>query len=230
MRTRDPNNIKSDYLDGLQDIENAFASMAGAALNEAHKNLLAEYSFLGASVLMEGFVSDLFVAYVNRDNSAFVGYLTQKMEIDTSDAYAKRAKDIASIDIKSHLTQETIREILDPHGYNVAFRDSGHLKERAGLWLTSVYKSRMHTLTSGNCAVFDTVKAVRNFLAHRSAAAKNTMQDSLVNPDLPSVLQRGSKHVHKVGYYLDSRPRPGGPHRLESYLTECRSLANVLCP
>lgn len=230
MRTKDPANIKSDFLSSLKDVEDAYVSMAGAALAPTHNNLMAEYTFLGASVLLEGFVSDLFVAYINRDNSIFVNYLTGRMKIEPDGTYARRAKNFAGIDIKSHLSQEAIRSILDPSGYNVSFKSADDLKEKAGIWLAQPYRGHVHAMTTANSAVFEAIKAIRNFLAHRSKSAKDNMQDILVMNDLPQGLRRGQNKVHSVGYYLDSRPNYRDGHRLENYLSALRSLANVLCP
>lgn len=230
MRTRDPSNIKADFLSGLQDVEEAYVSMAGASLSPTNSNLMAEYTFLGASVLLEGFISDLFIAYINRDNSTFVDYLTGHMKIDTDGAYAKRAKSIASIDITSHLSQDSIRSILDPNGYNVSFGSSADLKEKAGIWLAQPYQGYVQAITPVNSAVFEAFKAIRNFLAHRSTSAKKNMQDVLADSNLPQVLRRGQNQVHSVGYYLDSRPNYRDGHRLENYLTESRNIADVLCP
>ncbi|WP_136248828.1 hypothetical protein [Halomonas borealis] len=230
MRTLNPSSIKSDFLSGLQDVEEAYVSMAGAALSTTNSNLMAEYTFLGASVLLEGFISDLFIAYINRDNSAFVNYLTGHMKIDASGLYAKRAKNIASIDITSHLSQDSIRNILDPNGYNVSFGSSDDLKEKAGIWLAQPYQGYIQAITPVNSAVFEAFKALRNFLAHRSASAKRNMQNVLTDHNLPQVLRRGQNRVHSVGYYLDSRPNYRDGHRLENYLAESRIIADVLCP
>lgn len=96
MRTIDPQNIKTDYLAALGDVRDTFNAANASGISATSKKLISEFSFLSASILLEGFISDLFVAYINRDNSVFVGYLLGKMSVDTGDSHAKRAKNFAS--------------------------------------------------------------------------------------------------------------------------------------
>jgi hypothetical protein len=230
MRTASPRNIKDDFVSSLQDIENTFQGVSGTALPVTSKNLVSEYAFLGVSILLEGFISDLFVAYINIDNSSFLANLKQQMKIDTSDEYAKRAKSFASVDIASHPILDQIRSILDPRDWNVTFPTLDDLKEKSGKWLSDPYKTYFLGLSPNNFAFIEVTKAIRNYLAHRSGAAHSLMQNALLNPDLTHGLGRAANEVHKVGSFLDSRPVIGGQRRLELYLVELRTIANLLCP
>lgn len=230
MRTASPNNIKADFLAGLMDVESTFTGVSATPLTPTSKNLISEYAFLGASILLEGYISDLFVAYINKANGSFVSYLTGKMQIATTDEYAKRASGFASIDIASHLTLEQIRSVIDHRDWNVTFATSADLKQKAGMWLEDPYKSHFLNLSNNSCAVIEATKAIRNFLAHRSGAAQNSMQIALSNSTLNAGLTRGSNQVHKVGSFLDSRPVAGAQRRIDQYLTEFKTIANQLCP
>ena len=70
MRTADPQNIKTDFLSGLQDVEDALDAVIASTVSVKSRNIIAEYSFLGAAILWEGFVSDLFVAFINKKTVA----------------------------------------------------------------------------------------------------------------------------------------------------------------
>ena len=60
--------VKADFASGLTDVA-AFYSAANNALSgDKDKTLLVENTFLTTAVLWEGFVSDLIVAYINRDS------------------------------------------------------------------------------------------------------------------------------------------------------------------
>ena len=229
MRTANPGNIKSDFLSALQDVSNSLTSISSTPAGRS-KDLLLEYLFLGASILLEGFISDLFVAYINRNPDAFAGYLTQRMSVDTEDDYAKRARKYASIDIASHLTMEQIRSILDPRDWNIVFINSSDMKKKAGQWLRPPYKAYFNTLPSDTCAAIEATKAVRNFLAHRSRAAEDSMQKALLNARLPAPLRRGANKVHNVGSFLNSVPVATTQRRSELYLAKIQSVANHLCP
>lgn len=230
MRTADPTNIKTDFLSGLTDVEIVLANVTGVPLPVSSKNLIAEYSFLGASVLLEGYVSDLFVAYINKKSGPFVSALTGKMKVESDDSFAKRAISLATVDIASHLTLDKIRNILDPKGWNVTFATSADMKAKAGTWLDAPYSAYFTGMSARHCALLEATKAIRNYLAHRSSASQATMQAALANADLTAGFMRGANQVHKVGSFLDSTPAGSTKTRLQFYLSELKSIAVHLCP
>ncbi len=230
MRTAAPQNIKADFLHALQDVEDTHDAIAGSTVALKSRNLVAEYSFLGAAVLLEGFVSDLFVACINRKSERFIGAMTGQMTMTATDETAKRAIAFAQIDIASHLTLDNLRKILDPRGWNVGFAGSADLKARAGQWLEDPFRARFVSLSQSHCALFDTTKAVRNFLAHRSTASLNAMQASLADANLPPGFKRAANRVRSVGSFLDSVPPGLAQTRIKSYLQEVRAIANHLWP
>lgn len=230
MRTADPKNIKTDFLSGLQDVEDALDAVIASTVALKSRNIIAEYSFLGSAILLEGFVSDLFVACINKNSGRFVGSMTRQMTMSATDETAKRAIAFSQIDIATHLTLENIRKILDPKGWNVSFADSADLKAKAGQWLEEPFRARFTGLSQAHSAVFDTTKSVRNFLAHRSSASLTTMQAALASPNLPAGFRRAANKVHSVGSFLDSVPPGLAQTRIKSYLQEVRAIAAQLCP
>jgi hypothetical protein len=232
MRTADPQNIKKDFLSGLQEIQEVFnaVNVPGVGVTTSQKHLVAEYTFLGASILLEGFISDLFVAYINKDPDVFVQAMTSSMQLSSEDDFGKRAITFTSKEIKSHLSLEKIRTILDPNEYNVTFPHESEMKKRAGLWLSVKHKGFFNSMPKPNYALIDTTKSVRNFLAHRSTAAQKTMQTALANPDLPVEFKRKTNNIEKVGYFLCSSHKLNAISRLSFYISSLESIAEALCP
>lgn len=230
MRTAKPDNIRDDFVDGLDDIENAVADISAKGVQQGSRLHMFEHSFLAASILLEGFVGDLFVAYLNKKNGKFVGYLTGRMSIEAADELVKRAVPYASVDIGSHLTLEKIRKILDPKDWNVTFNGTPDLKAKAGQWLEQPYDAYFTGLSAQHGAVLEAVKATRNFLAHRSTASHATMQGALASADLPTGLRRGANKVNSPGSYFESIPIGGQENRLKTYISELRAIAALLCP
>ena len=230
MRTADPQNIKIDFLSGLQDVEDALDAVIASTVAVKSRNIIAEYSFLGAAILLEGFVSDLFVAFINKKSARFVNAMTGLMTMTATDDTAKRAIAFSQIDIATHLTLENVRKILDPKGWNVSFVDSADLKAKAGQWLEDPYRPRFIGLSPAHSALFDTTKSVRNFLAHRSSASLAAMQTSLASVNLPAGFRRAANKVHSVGSFLDSVPPGLAQTRIKAYLQEVRAVAVQLCP
>ncbi|WP_152606220.1 hypothetical protein [Pseudomonas plecoglossicida] len=230
MRTADPLNIKKDFLAGLLEVQEVFdvVNVPGVGVSQSQKHLVAEYTFLGASILLEGFISDLFVAYINKSPDVFVQALTNSMQLSSEDEFAKRAMPFTSKEIKSHLTLEKIRDILDPNEYNVTFPHESELKRRAGLWLNAKHKGYFNTMPKADYALIDTTKSVRNYLAHRSTAAQKTMQVALANANLPAGFKRKTNNIEKVGYFLCSSHN--AVSRLTFYLNSLKGIAHKLCP
>lgn len=227
MRTLDPANIRADFDASIVDIETAFDAAEVGVQADGPKKLIAEYLFVAAAALFESYVSDLFVAYINRNSERFRVHVLGKMNIETTDEYAKRSVQYVEKSMP-HLSVDRIREILDPTGFNVTFPTTDKMKEAAGKWLADTDKARFTSTSTQQCAVIDFIKAVRNYLAHRSQSADNKMQDVLSAIDLPGELRRGNKNVADVGAYL--RAMQANQRRLKHAITQMRGLAAQLHP
>ncbi len=72
MRTVDPESVKSDFVSALTDLKSYFDDAAELlSKREGDLSTLSEQTMMSAAVLWEGFISDLIVAYINRDSSEF---------------------------------------------------------------------------------------------------------------------------------------------------------------
>ena len=227
MRTLDPTNIRADYDTSLADVRTAVASAEDRIADDGPRKLITEYAFVSAATLFEGCVSDLFVAYINRDFERFRSHILGNLELKTDDSFAKRAKSHVTTSIK-HLNADEIRNTLDPSQFNVTFATTDKMKESAGKWLAAGDAARFTNLTARQCAVIDFTKRVRNFLAHRSQSADTEMQTALVAIDLPADLKRGQNNVNDVGAFL--RAIQNGQPRILHYLDALLDLGQQLCP
>lgn len=227
MRTQDPAGVRSDFLSSLVDIETAFKATQVGVADEQAKRLIAEYLLVAVATLFEGFLSDLFVAYINRDSEKFRGFLIGKISIAAEDEYAKRAVKHVERSMP-HLSVDRIKEILDPTGYNITFKSTAKMKEAAGTWLSDADKAHIVGVAAAECAVIDFVKAVRNYLAHRSEAARAKIDEALFATDLPDVFRRNTNSVGDVGAYLLNKQ--SGQLRFEHMLNHVRQLGAKLCP
>lgn len=230
MRTLTPTSVRDDFLSAVGDVETTFGAAEASVIPVGGKKLIAEYSFLAAAILLEGYISDLFIAYINRDSSRFRGYLLPKMTIEATDPHAKSAKDFAEIVIKPHLVADEIRAVLDSRDFNITFPTVADMKAKAGQWLADPHKGYFTGLSAAQGATLTACKAIRNFLAQRSKSAKTTMQNELVTADLPSSLRRGQHMIKDVGSFLRSHPTPQEDLRFTQYLTAIKALGSHLCP
>jgi hypothetical protein len=230
MRTINPANIKSDYVSGISDVRQTIQASENSDMTPARKNFVKEFAFLSAAILLEGFISDLFVAYINRDRTRFTQYLVNHMKIETSDPHAKKAVNLAIVSMPQHLSASQIRSVLDPRDYNVTFTTVDEMKASAGRWLVAPYNAYFTGLNPGQSAEIVAIKTMRNFLAHRSSASKDEMQLALASGALSISLRRGQHQIHNVGSFLRSRPTPNQVYRIQTYLDAFESLGNSLCP
>ncbi len=152
------------------------------------------------------------------------------MTIQADDKYAKRAVTLASLDIRRHLTASEIRSVIDERDFNVTFPETGRMKSAANQWLAAAHSAGFINITSAQVASLDVIRAMRNFLAHRSKSSKDTLQATLVVPALPADLKRGKNNIKDVGSYLESKPDPGKDARINLLLDEITVLAGKFCP
>lgn len=230
MRTTNPGPIRDDFLKALKDVEDTYAVASGSSMPTASKKLITEYSVLSAAVLWEGYISDLFVAYLNQDSSQFIAHLTPLISMTAEDAVAKRALSLATVKLKNHFTVADLRNVLDSRDYNVTFPSTAKLKEAAGKYLIPAHKSYFTGLAKGQCASIEAWRLVRNFLAHRSQLAKTEMQDALTAASLPAWFKRGKNEVHDVGSFMTSIPPKNTKVRLACLLAEMKTIGKAVCP
>ena len=230
MRTINPSSIKTDFIGAIADVRTTRAATATRSIPAKSRNLISEYSFLSAAILLEGYVSDLFIAYINCDGTQFTAHLTSKMTIETKDEHAKRALAIAAIKLNKHVTATEIEQIIDDKGYNVTFPETGKMMGAANLWLASVYAIRFTSLSAPQKASLEAIRGMRNFLAHRSKSSKDKMQAVLAETNLGIDLRRGAHEIRDVGSFLESKPTPLSKARIELYLDEIVAIAGIFCP
>lgn len=230
MRTINPSNIKADFLSAIADVRATRAVTSTQRIPAKSRNLISEYSFLSAAILLEGYVSDLFIAYINCDGTQFTQHLTSKMTIETKDEHAKRALNIAGINLSKHITASEIERIIDDKGYNVTFPETGKMIGAANVWLAPVHANYFTSLSASQKALLEAIRGIRNFLAHRSKSSKDRMQVCLADTNLRTDLKRGAHNIRDVGSFLESKPMLASKTRIELYLDEVDSIARVFCP
>jgi hypothetical protein len=202
---------------------------------------VTESSTLALGVCWETFLSDLVVSYLNNDCSVLTAALEGVLEIKVKDAAAKKdlVRDIAAKAISSglitlampkHLPTDQLLSVLTPDDDNLTFPTNERLKEFVGRFLAPTAKANFDRLTGQHYAFIAALKAIRNYIAHRSDKAKDTMQDSLKAPHLPAYLVRGNHDIVDVGDFLSSRPDPQQKPRIDQMLAEAKAVAGVVCP
>ncbi len=223
MRKIDPNGVREDFTAAVQSI--AALTFLLEDVPPAARQAI-ELQLLSAVVLWEGFITDLFVAYVNRDSHRFTEDLRTRIIRSVRDKFGDVAAAKTVVTLPAHLDRLTVVGLLDPVGRNLSFASAQDLVATARRILPTAASNRFARLRPVDRASIDAWTAIRNFVAHRSRSAKNRMNKALVVPHLPGVLRRGPYYVRSVGRYLAART--GGASRAEFIFKSMRSIARRL--
>lgn len=129
-----------------------------------------DYAFLRAAVGWETFLSDSFVAAINRAPIPFVAAIRKQLEAQAPSTWVP----IVTFCFGEHPTVEQVVNALDARGRNVTFRDAADLRLRAASDLDAPYRGVVASLQSRYLRVIDAVKSIRDCLAHRSSASVRT--------------------------------------------------------
>lgn len=232
MRKVDPEDVRNAFIREIEELVTYFDRVSHRLDGTPHEKRdvseLAKTVFLAACVAFERFLSDLFLAYMNRDFSAYQRHLCGRIETITGKRYGEWAKRRVKFDEAKHVSVSELEEIVDGSGRNLTFYNAGQLKRSARNWLAAPHR-RLLQLTGDDERLFDTAKAIRNFLAHQSRASKDHMdhQLAIVDDGGPNVgLGRGVKKVNEVGAFLKAQHE--GKRRVVRYLKRLSDLARKM--
>ena len=232
MRKVRPQDVKSDF-DALVDerlkhFRRIEAALRGTQHEKRDMSLLSETTLHSCYVAFECFISDLLLAYVNRDASKYQSNLESKINSSVNAKFGSWAASRIQFSTVKHIKLSDLETLLDPDDYNVTFKDVAALKQRFHDWVAVPYKNAVVGISDSDERLIDLAHAIRNYIAHKSTASKDLMNARLANvstgPGCPNLhLQRGPHQIHDVGAYLKSIA--GGERRVIRLITRLRNIA-----
>lgn len=209
MRKISPNSVRDDFRQQLATLTTFHNTGIAAFTSEADQSTLTEHSLLAAAVTWEGFVSDMFIAYINRDATRFKDHLRSSFEqhINTASTPKKVFDSYGSIHFPNHLNKADVQALANSLGNNITFPNFGELEQKARTWLTQAHAQKFSGLTHQQKAVVNSIIALRNHIAHRSQRSLDAMNEILARGVLhPTGIQRLGNKFHNVGAWLKSTP------------------------
>ena len=231
VRKIKPDDVRADFDALILDIEGFYDAAVRSVVTEKDQTLLAESTLLSCAVLWEGFLSDLFIAYINRDPAQFKRHLENALGVQlkenakTMSIYEKFCK----LTFPQHMTKADIQELADAQGYNVTFRNFAVIESKANQWLTARHKRQIIGLTAPQKVTVDAWIAIRNHIAHRSKSSLDRMNIVLNDGALATTgLKRGVNRVKRAGFYLKARPPPNDNSRLKIFIDNMRNIAAAI--
>lgn len=229
MRKSNPDDVRADFAAGLADVV-AFYDAADASLpGDKNKTLLVEHTFLAAAVLWESFVSDLLIAYVNRDASRFTVHLKDALETDLAPKQREIYSRYASLSIPEHIKKGDVVSLIDANGNNITFSNFASLEDAAGRWLAAGHAARITGRSNLEKATVNAAICIRNHIAHRSKRSLEALNDALAKGIFHNTGRgRGANEVRHVGSFLKAVPVGMQASRIHVYLSAIGAIGAAL--
>ena len=209
MRKVSPDALRDDFRRQLADLTTFHNTGFATFPSGTDQSTLTDHSLLAAAVTWEGFVSDMFIAYINRDATRFKQHLKDSFETHLSNSSTpKRVFDaFGALTFPAHLKKAEVLALANSMGNNITFANFDQLEEKAGTWLVAAHAVKFSGLTAQQKAVVNSVIALRNHIAHRSQRSLDAMNDVLAHGSLhPTGIRRLNNRFHNVGAWLKSTP------------------------
>lgn len=209
MRKISPDAVRDDFRQQLADLTKFHNTGFTAFTSETDQSTLTEHSLLAAAVTWEGFVSDMFIAYINRDAARFKQHLRDSFDthLGTSSTPKRVFDTFGSLSFPDHLKKADVLALANSMGNNITFSNFDLLEQKAGIWLIAAHAARFSSLTPQQKAVVNSVIALRNHIAHRSQRSLDAMNEVLARGVLhPTGIKRLDNRFHNVGAWLKSTP------------------------
>lgn len=235
MRKVRPQDVKQDFADFVAERLAYFQRVETLLLGTQHEkrdiSTLSATTLHAVYVAFECFLSDLFLAYMNRDFSQYQANLRAKIATSNRDKFGQWAESRINFSTVAHIKIEQIESILNPESFNLTFKSVDVLKQRANEWLADPLRNGITEISEPDARLIDCVHAIRNFIAHQSPNAKSRMNTALAGvvqsnacPNLH--LGRGRHDVHDIGAFLKSRM--AGQRRVQRYAMRLATIAATL--
>ncbi|MBS0983382.1 HEPN domain-containing protein [Gluconobacter cerinus] len=231
MRKISPTDVKADFDSSINSLTAFYNTVKSQLTLDKDQSFLVENIALTAATFWEGFVHDLFVAYINCDSTQFVTHLQNAFEANRTAKQKLIADNFVQLKFAKHLSMSMITSLLDNNGNNVTFPNYGAMKDGATKYLEASNAAKIKGLTSLQGATINLWLALRNHIAHRSERSGKAMNEALQNGGLyGSPLQRGAgtKGVKHVGAYLKATGASSTLPRVEIILTSMQTIATAL--
>lgn len=231
MKKVDPNKVVDRFQTAVADSLKSWMTVDTALAGQpvATRRIATTDAFVRLAVTWESFLSNWWIAAINRDPTTFVSRLDKRLREIAAAEMGLQAGDLSTALVaRSHLTVEDVRRLADPNGENLVFRSRTDLRRAAERDLAANYRARVTAITSGAWQVADLTRLCRNALVHQSQRALAEINTKLVEPTTkPDFRWTGSRRLDVRGLRRYLRTPEGDP-RIVTFHNELTALAAVL--
>jgi hypothetical protein len=221
MRKVSPQDVRDDFKVQITDLTSFYLGGMTAFPSEKDQSTLTEQILLAAAVAWEGFVSDLFIGYINVDATRFKQHLKDAFDehIQTQDKSNSVFQRYGALQFPTHLRKSDVEALANSTGNNITFPNFDELEVRSKKWLVPAHSDRFKNLTKQQKALINAVIGLRNHVAHRSQRSGKAMNDLLAVGVLHQAgIKRGANKVNNVGAWLKATPVGKNESRIETVM------------
>lgn len=234
MRKVKPADVKSSFLALVTEKKSYFLrherSLKGTAREMKDLSLLSEMILHSLCVDFECFLSDLVLAYINRDPSAYQRDLFARVQVSVLSKFDDWTASRLTLKSEKNIKIDEIEQLINPRDFNVTFKDVNDLKAKANRWICPAYSAGIAGVSAADSRLIDTTHSVRDFIAHQSVHSKNNMNNMLRTIDggnnCPNNGLGSAQNIHNVGSFL--KASVGNQRRALRYADRLLSIATTL--
>ncbi len=227
MRKINPASVLTDFGRIVNDLEAFHQRVSGVLLSKKDVSTFSESTALSLAVAWEGFVSDILVAYINRDCSTYAVHLQSAFKSEFSGKQDVIYHSFGRLEFPRHMDRTTVLALVDRRDQNITFSTAREMQDAARRWLVPADHARFDSLNSGDRAIIDLLISLRNHLAHGSQGSLDRMNDAMAMNALHGTgLNRGARSIYNVGSYLKAVHH--GRTRLAILVSKVRGVAAKL--
>lgn len=232
MRKIDPAGVKQDFekfaIERLQHYSRLETLLKNSPNEKRDLSVLSETILHSTYVAFEVFISDLLLAYMNRDFSQYQADLKNRMHASITSKFGIWAAGRVKFDSIKHIGMDDLEQLIDPTGWNSTFKSTSDMQNKFKEWVSPNYTGGVLGLADDEILLIDTARAIRNFIAHNSSGSKAKMNDCLSTISTGSncrnnILARGIHKIDDIGAYLKSVV--SGQRRIVLIIDRLRNIA-----
>ena len=228
MRKISPQDVRDDFCAQLDELTRFYHAGMLALSNDKDRSTLTEHSLLATAVAWEGFVSDLFIAYINGDASRFKKHLQDSFDahVNGLEKVNRVFQKFGKLQFPKHLTKADVQLLANSTGNNITFPNFSELENRAAKWLIKTHADKFKHLSKPQKVLVNAVIGLRNHVAHRSQRSFDAMNLLLADKALiPIGIQRKGNKFHKVGAWLKATPVKKSESRIETIIGVLKAIS-----
>lgn len=226
----DPTRVRETFDSQIEETIAFFQTVKGFLKLDADITKLCALTMISAATTWESFLSDLIIAYINRDPSRFATHLEDTFKQDMNEKQKEIQKRYAPFSAPTNIDRASIAALIDSNGNNITFSNAAALKKGAKRWVSAANFTRINALTKKQMAIIDLWIALRNHIAHDSKRSREALKKAVSRGNLHGTgLHRKQNAIHSPGVYLKSKHKqPEGNPRIEEILRHMREIAAVI--